>query len=318
MSDSARNDDEAARWAIRLDGEPLDDAEQAELDAWLLADDRRRGALLRAEAALAYLDRGRALTEPREAEPSAPPFFARRAFLIGGSLGGLAAAAGVVGLLLARSETPMLEIETAIGEVRRVTLRDGSIASVNTDSRIEVAMSGRQRRVTLAAGEAWFQVVPDRSRPFLVDAGDARIQAVGTAFSVRRRDGGSDVLVTEGVVEAWLAGREDRRTRVAAGSRTFIADVPGAIEVVRGSDEIERALAWRTGELALNGESLAYAVAELNRYNRRKLVIADDTLGSEPLVGYFRTDQPENFGRAVATMVGARVEVEGDTIRLSR
>lgn len=317
MTNSARDEDEAARWAIRLDGEPLSEVEQGTLNAWLEADERRRGSLLRAEGALAYLDRGRALAEPPvEADDTYhSSLINRRRFIALGSIGGLATAS-LLGFVLTRSGA--IEIQTAIGEVRRVPLSDGSVASVNTNSKIAVEMQGQRRQVKLEDGEAWFQVAHDKARPFIVEAGEVRVQAVGTAFSVRRREGGADVLVTEGVVETWIVGHENRRTRIAAGSKSFIADAAPAIEVVEAPGDIDRALAWRTGELALNGESLAYAASELNRYNRRKLVIDDPKLAREPLVGYFRTDQPENFGRAVAAMVGARIEVEGDTIRLSR
>src|SRR5688500_9811919 len=94
------DDDAAIAWAIRLDNGPLDDQAQSELDAWLAADERRAGALLRAEATLSFLDRGRALAEPplpaegSEAGPVLAPRFGRRAFLIGGGITGLAAAAG--------------------------------------------------------------------------------------------------------------------------------------------------------------------------------------------------------------------------------
>jgi transmembrane sensor len=317
VASSSRDDEEdgAVRWAIRLDGEPLSEEEQRALDAWLGEDERRRGSLLRAEAVLAYLDRGRALAETGEPGFARAPAWGRRAFLVGGSLSGLAAA-GLAGFFLIRPKP--LEIRTALGEVRRVPLEDGSFASVNTNSKLTVALRDRSRDVRLEDGEAWFQVAHDRRRPFVVEAGEVRVRAIGTAFSVRRREGGADVLVTEGIVEAWVAGREQRRTRISAGSRSFISEANAAIETVQAFAGIDRALAWRTGELALNGESLAYAAAELNRYNRRKLVVDDPALGREPLVGFFRTDQPEDFGRTVAAMVGARVQVDPETIRLSR
>ena len=101
VTSSARDeeDDAAVRWAIRLDGEPLGDEERAALDAWLEADERRRGSLLRAEAALAYLDRGRALAEPpfERSGGYRPTTMGRRAFIVGGSLGGLTAA-GFLGI----------------------------------------------------------------------------------------------------------------------------------------------------------------------------------------------------------------------------
>lgn len=314
---AADRDDAAAEWALRLEGAPLSIDEQRALDAWLEADERCAGALLRAEAALAYLDRGRALSQPEEPtdEAGRATFLARRAFLIGGALSGLAAA-GIVGALLMRDTA--VELQTAIGEVRRVPLGDGSIASINTNSKLAVTLLPSRRQVKLASGEAWFQVAHDEARPFVVEAGDVRVRAVGTAFSVRRREGGVDILVTEGVVEAWVVGHEDKRTRIGAGCKSFVADDMPTIAVIGRPAEIDRQLAWRTGELVLNGENLDYAVSEFNRYNRRKLVVGDADLGREPLIGYFRTDQPEQFGQAAAKLLGARAEVHADIIMITR
>jgi transmembrane sensor len=314
VSSSATPDDEVERWAIRLDGSALGEAEQAALDAWLAVDPRRAGLLLRAEAALAYLDRGRAFAEP-VFEEAPRQLFGRRLLVGGGALAALASLASL-GVVVTRPRP--IEIATRFGEMRRVPLTDGSLASINTNSRVEVAMLRGHRRVAIEAGEVWFEVAHDKTRPFVVEAGDVRVEAVGTAFSVRRREHGADVLVTEGAVEAWIVGHEADRRRISAGVKGFVADASPAIEIVRAPADIERALAWRRGELALNGESLEYAASELNRYNTRKLVIDGRALGREPLVGYFRTDQPENFGRAVATLLGARVAIEGETIRLSR
>jgi transmembrane sensor len=179
-------------------------------------------------------------------------------------------------------------------------------------------MAKSLRSVTLEQGEAWFQVAHDKSRPFIVRAGDVRVEAVGTAFSVRRRGNGTEILVTEGVVRAWVDGHEAAATRLAAGSRALIEGVDPAVQVDKAPDTIDRALAWRSGEIALDGESLGYAVDEINRYNQRKIVIDDAALAKEPLVGYFRTNEPDNFGRAVADMMGARVVERGDSIHLVR
>lgn len=316
MTRNARDEHEAARWAVRLDASALSPEEQAELEQWLVGDERRRGALLRAQAVLAYLDRGRALSEAHDGEQDNAEYsIDRRRLLVGGSLAALSAS-GVAAVLLTRPAA--IKIQTAVGEVRRVPLPDGSAASVNTNSALTVAMRSERREINLEQGEAWFQVSHDRARPFVVQAGEVRVQAVGTAFSVRRRVAGADVLVTEGVVDTWTIGRESERTRLVAGERTFVPESAEKPLVEEASDGIDRSLAWRTGELALEGETLDYAVAEINRYNARKLVVADPALGREPLVGYFRTDQPESFAQAVAAIAGARVDLDGRTIRLFR
>lgn len=177
-------------------------------------------------------------------------------------------------------------------------LADGSLATLNTASCIAVAMAPERRTLTLEVGEAWFRVAPDKTRPFVVEAGGIRVQAIGTAFSVRRRGEGADGLVTEGTIETWVVGHEASRRRISGGSRGFVFEAQPAIEVAAAPQEIKRQLAWRSGELVLDGETLAYAVGEINRYNLRKLVLADPALRSTPLVGYFRTTEPENFGRA--------------------
>lgn len=296
----------AARWVVRADRGDLD---PAELEAWLAADTRRRGAFVRAQAAWGLLDRGRALGGGEGAQEKARPRVDRRGLLAGL---GVAAAACVAVIV-----TPRLlaaRYGTAVGEIRRVPLADGSLAAINTDTTLEVAMKPRRREVRLDRGEAWFQVAKDIERPFVVESGPVRVRAVGTAFSVRRRDGGCEVLVTEGVVEVWSEGAGEGPRRVAAGERVFASDSAGAARPVPASLEITRELAWREGQIVLDGEAFGAAAEEFNRYNARKIVIADPALAEQKLVGWFRTNEPESFARAAAASFGARVTVRGDAI----
>jgi transmembrane sensor len=316
----AMDEDGAARWAIRRDTGALAADEQAELDLWLAADERREGALLRAEAALVYLDRGRALAgqapDPEEIateESSNARLFSRRKLVGGGALIAAAVAGIGGGLLWPAGES----FTTTIGEVRRLSLADGSVATINTASRLTVAMAKQTRRITLDDGEAWFEVAHDKARPFLVSAGDVHVRAVGTAFSVRRHADGVDILVTQGVVETWIGDGNTAPTRLSGGERAFVADATAQIVAVPAGAEIERALAWRSGGLALNGEPLDYAVAELNRYNRRKLVIDDPVLGRTPIVGYFKVDDPDRFMRSVAVLLDARITASGGDIHIA-
>jgi transmembrane sensor len=301
--------DQAADWATRIDTGSVHAETDERLRRWLDEDPRRRGALLRAEAALSFVDRARALVGVVP-KPQRQPFWIRRKFMLGGAA--LAASLMGVAILLTGSH----QYGTGIGEIRQVPLSDGSIVSINTQSNIEVAMHSDRRDVTLTRGEAWFKVAHDTNRPFIVSAGRVRVRAVGTAFSVRRVDDGADVVVTEGVVETWTTGEEARLVRVAAGSKAFVAEYEPP-KVVQAPVDVERSLAWREGQIALEGETLGEAVNQFNRYNARKLLITDPTLAGEKLVGQFRATEPLTFARAVSTTLGAKVEEEGDTIRLS-
>jgi len=299
----SRIDDEAAAWlARRVDGHAADEVTEARFHAWHRADPRHRGAYLRAEAAWHALGQaqGLSLATPRK------PGIDRRLLLGGTAAAALAAFVGVgIGVLKTR-----MSLSTRRGELRNVPLQDKSLATVNTDSRIEVDIQTRLRRVQLVRGEAWFQVAKNPDAPFVVAAGDVRVRAIGTAFSVRRRDDGADVLVTEGTVETWRASEPARRTRMNAGDAAFVPFAAAAeVAVAYQPDEVTRKLAWREREIILREETLGDAVDEFNRYNDVQIVIADPALRDERLVGGFRVDEPDSFARAVHAALEAPVRM---------
>jgi transmembrane sensor len=318
MSDerSSSIDEEAARWVIRQDRGAWTPAEQAELEAWCAADSRRRGALFRAQAAWAGLDRasvfGRAAGQ---GHVIVRPRLSRRVVLGLGATGAAAAA----GLAAVAVMVPSgARYRTAVGEVRTIALPDGSRVVINTASELEADLQKDGRRLRLDRGEAWFEVVRDPERPFVVAMGPAQVRAIGTAFSARRRPGGTEVLVTEGAVAVRSRIAFARPpVHVGAGYRIFVSDLLGPQQSVRAVAEIDRALAWRSGQIVLDGDTLGEAVAEFNRYNARKIVLEDPNLAGERLVGWFRTDEPESFATAAARMLGLRVFADREVIRLA-
>jgi transmembrane sensor len=301
---------EAAAWVARLDRLGRTPVLMAELAAWLDEDPRRRGALLRAEAGWVSMNPPAPelpMTEDDfDAEP--PRRYSRRWLLAGG--GSAAAALVAAGLLVL---LPRVRYDTKVGEIRRVPLADGSTATVNTASSIDVVIGSRAREIRLQRGEAWFQVEKDRARPFVVEAGRVRVRAIGTAFAVRRREGGADVLVSEGVVEAWAAGAEGHTVRLSAGQRAYVADNAAIVEHPVEPSGVDRALAWREGKIDLNGETLGEAVAEFNRYNRRQIDVIDPRAAAERFHGVFRLDDPEGFARAIHQSLGVPVRLDDPT-----
>ena len=313
--------DRAVEWVARIDREGDDPAVRAELKAWLAGDERRRGAYFRAKAAWNMLDRASVLgaggSQSYEVAAAGGAMFSRRRLLWGGSAAAAAAALVVAVTGLDLFAVPDQQIQTAIGEIRRVPLSDGSLAAVNTQTTLDVTMKPEVRRIALKDGEAWFQVAKDRDRPFVVEVDDVRVRAVGTAFSVRRIRGGVDVQVTEGVVEVWRVGDEANIRRVEAGARAVIAPDKAVVSVAAASAEIDKALAWRNGQLVFDGDTVAEAVAEFNRYNARKIELTDAALGRQQMIGRFRTNEPDAFARAVATLTESRAEITADRIILS-
>ncbi|ESQ86683.1 hypothetical protein ABAC460_22410, partial [Asticcacaulis sp. AC460] len=238
-----------------------------------------------------------------------PQAVSRRGLLAGGGIAAGLAAAVVGGLFVFRHKE---EAITATGEIRRLPMSDGSIAAINTQSRIRIEMSEKTRKVDLVEGEVWFKVAKNKERPFVVAAGDARVQAVGTAFSVRRLEGGAEVLVTEGTVKAWLEGDDRPAVWLKAGDRTFIGARAAGVD--HAPEAVDNALAWREGKIALAGKTLSAVADDYNRYNQVKIVIRDPRLGSERLLGRFSTDDPEGFSTAVAQAFGAEITRTGSVI----
>lgn len=122
--------------------------------------------------------------------------FAPRKLMVTGAM-----AASIAGLLTL--SWPLLSgshYRTEIGEIRRIALSDGSVALVNSGSDLQVRYEKAARQLRLDEGEVWFKVAKNLQRPFIVDIDGVHVRAIGTAFSVRRRDDSVEVVVTEGTV----------------------------------------------------------------------------------------------------------------------
>jgi transmembrane sensor len=337
-----RTDFAAAEWAVRLNARALTAQEQTELDQWLDADTRHRGALLRARAVWADLDRLSALAgptplssrgdgdgnsvsgsvppeiiEPLHSPPplleDRQPYRNRRRFV----------ASGVAALFLGAAGTWWIDRRdqtyvSKLGQIRRVKLSDGSRMVLNTASEATVRFDKARREIELATGEGLFQVAKDPTRPFVVRAGFVSVRAVGTVFAVRTADQRVDVTVTEGVVELVdnSASGGGVIRRVAANERATVMETSQVQVQSMPHAEAERRLAWRDGMLDFAGESLTTAVEEINRHNHRQIVVDDPALASRPVVGMFRANDPDNFAATVATALGVESIDRDDAIHL--
>jgi transmembrane sensor len=321
----------AAEWAVRLNARALSAEEQRELDQWLATDSHHRGALLRARAMWADLDRlaamrgnGEALGARSEKHIDGPDTTAtsqvpqasksRRHFLVAAGLASVCL--GGAGLWwIERGEHTYV---SKLGEVRRVSLSDGSHMVLNTASEATVRFDKTRREIELASGEGLFQVAKDPTRPFIVHAGPVSVRAVGTIFSVRSANERVDVTVTEGVVELAdnSASGGGLIRRVAVNETATVMDTRQVQVQYLRHEEAERRLAWRDGMVDFAGEPLSSAVSEINRHNNRRIVVDDPALASRPVVGLFKANDPDGFATTVATALGARSVEQDDAIHL--
>ncbi|MCH4269660.1 MAG: FecR domain-containing protein [Brevundimonas sp.] len=184
---------------------------------------------------------------------------------------------------------------TTVGEQRVVQLADGSSVRLDTGSRIRVRFAQDQRLVELEAGQAMFDVASDRERPFVVQAGQARVTAVGTVFDVRRNAGGASVTLVSGVVEV-ASGRNGRATRMSAGQQARVAPRETRVEAV----DVALETSWTDGRIVLRDTPLAEAVAEVNRYLTAKVELAPGRLEGVAVNGVFKIGDRDAFVSTVS------------------
>ena len=208
---------------------------------------------------------------------------------------------------------------TALGGLQTLSLNDGSKAILASDSQLDVRLSRRERRIDLARGEAIFDVAKDPQRPFVVDAGERQAVAVGTRFSVRHDAHELRVVVTEGTVRLQSPAGSTHPQPTAllpAGSVALVRDGGVLVRSVPIADA-EQMLDWRDGLLVFRNATLAEAAAEFNRYNARKIVLADAEAAALRVGGSFRWENAEGFARLLERGFPVRAEYAADRIVLA-
>ena len=307
----------AAELAVRLPD--ADDEERAEILAWVACQPAHAVAFARAECAWKDAERLKALglelppeeelpadIVPVDTAPARTGITRRGAMLTGAAALFMAAAAVPAMRMLAPGAQ---SFSTERGEVREVSLADGSTLHINTASKVEVAFTDERRLVRLIEGEAAFDVAHDTARPFDVEAGDTVTRAVGTRFTVRRRQDDVDVTVTEGVVA--VRGAESPETRLSAGHGATIAQGTVTASALDGLG-IARRTAWQDRMLELDGLTIGEAVAEFNRYRRTPIVISDPAIASLRVGGRFGLMESEQFLAALQSGFGITVSPRPD------
>ncbi len=315
-------DRKAAEWLVRADAEDFSEEDKASLEAWLSEDPRHFGAYIRLRAALSQVQRlgkeaqARNLVSQPSEQPAAKLEPTRRRILLIGSI-----AASLMLLVLGGTVWSLTSFAvgytTAVGETKAVTLPDGSVLTLNTDSKADVHFTFLKRDIALDHGEALFDVAKNKARPFLVHAGHNNVRAVGTSFSVTAlKDRPFQVLVREGTVELRTDGKA-QSVSLPAGWRA-IARSSGefALDAVPG-DQIARDLAWQKGYIFFKRQELASAVQEFARYSRVRIVVEDPVAAHRTITGMYMATDPTGFARAVSTFLDLDVSVRGDEIRLT-
>ena len=283
--------EQAATWITRLESGEMTGAQRAEFHAWL--EDRRHEKELSRQQSLVLLVQDlraeRKASLERTLEGSQARFGAQgHVFTEPLWLSGVATAAvAIVAITGWFGFRPVREhfaqtYTTEIGEMRTVTLRDGTIAHLNTQSRLAWVGTATDRHVVLLQGEVFFEVVHDPQRPFRITVDHSEIRDVGTQFDVYRKSSGSVVVTVlsgkvaveeiedGGTLPHWAERQLKANEQMEYTPSTLIADVHSTVA--------PKAVRWRDGLLETEGQSFAAIVAELNRYSSKRILVPDEHL----------------------------------------
>ena len=328
MGSGAKSDaqDEAACWQARLAACDCTGTDRARFEAWRTgspANTRASDAAARVDAVLEEMG-------TRDAELLA---MADEAFKQGSRLHvprvrrwavPAALAAGVVMVALVvrlSSDTVLTRPETAghftAADSRRdFTLSDGSVVHLDVESEVSAKVSSDRRDIELIRGRALFEVAHDRSRPFIVSAGNARVTALGTQFQVSREAERVTVVLTEGSVAVADTALPSWRETLLPGEEV---DVSGSAQTrLKHPADVQVTTSWARGRHIFRGTPLAQAVQEVNNYAARKVRLGDTSIASLTVGGNFVAGDSESVVAAFAAALPVRVVDAGGELILFR
>ena len=220
---------------------------------------------------------------------------------------------------------PISVYQSSLGQQRVVTLTDGSILELGPNSEVDVQYSSALRSLTLVRGQAIFTVSKNPNRPFVVNAGNGSVTALGTVFNVRKMDGDVHVRVLEGTVAVRPIVAQ---THIDTASTNVVAPVAllttglqtqfsheGFLSVVEKAD-VHEGLGWRVGILKMVNRELSDVVGELNRYMENEISIGDNAVGRFRFTGTVYPDQVDEWLEGLQRAYPLKVVRVGSSIVL--
>lgn len=197
-----------------------------------------------------------------------------------------------------------------IAEPRLITLSDGSQVHLNGDSRIAYTDEASHRRLELRKGEAYFDIAPDRNRPFEVTTAMAKVTVLGTAFNIDTNTDGMTLTVDEGHVQVLAEKRYD----LYAGDRISLL-LSGQVELTQ-TDQLNRR-DWRSGWYEVNDLSFSQVISQLQRYSSKAIIVTPELATRTKVTGNFDLTRPEDALHLIAELHGLHVTESPHSIYVS-
>lgn len=291
---------DAMDWLMRLEAHPEDVALMQQHLDWLAASPQHQSAWTHACNTWRLLQALPPM-DTVEPEPQTPLVTANVAVFpvspwahYARRLAGVAIAACLI-LVTLPSLSLFLQADyaTGIGESRQISLADGSQLYLGADSAIAEDYSDKERRIQLLKGEAFFDVVPDHTRPFVVNTGKLKVTVLGTRFNVVMGKLSESVSVASGkvAVQNQQVGQADTFAQhLLAGDQLTIAN-NGTF--VLSELAVEDVGSWRDKRLYVQDAAIADVAATLQRYHSSRIVILGSDMETQRVTGAYDLAAPD-------------------------
>jgi transmembrane sensor len=308
----------AAQWFERRNFWKWNEQDEAAFAEWLNESFAHRAAYARVESTWKRTERLSVLRPT--AHVQTPRESRRFRFLLLRAVGAVAIV-GVIsaGVVWMRSRSVDEVYVTAVGGHETLKLADGSKIELNTNTELRARITAHERNIWLDRGEAFFQVKHDVVHPLVVFAGNRRVTDIGTSFLIRRDEVKVEVALVEGRAQVDALDGQTRAPSIQMMPGDVVIASANHVEMEKKPfSELASILSWRRGLLVFKHKTLADAAVEFNRYNGKKLVIADTAAARLQIGGTFQSDNIGDFAEVAKEVLGVHVQQRGDETVISR
>ncbi len=291
---------EAAAWLARLHGSTSEAGDEA-FQLWLAESPAHARAYARVVEAWDIIPRAARASSARP-ETHIESWRPRRRTLLAVASAGVASILVLACFALFQRRIPVYQ--TSAGEIKSVTLSDGSRVTLDADTRLSVDYGRNERRIRLERGQALFEDVEDPTRPFTVLAGGYQVRVLGTIFDVQSTKKHLAVTLIKGRVDVSQIAQggghgTSTPTELSPGERLVVhADGHGVID----HPSLAVISAWQRGYTVFKDVPLGDVIAKLNRNNSTPIRLADPALARIRVSGVFPIADPVDVAYAIASL----------------
>ncbi|MET0395156.1 MAG: FecR domain-containing protein [Chitinophagaceae bacterium] len=225
----------------------------------------------------------------------------------------LVMAVGLTGYLISREESdPQQLIVQAVQQVVNDTLPDGSTITLNKHSSVSYPerFAGDTRSIALK-GEAFFHVMPDKSKPFIISVNDVTVTVVGTSFNIKSEAAGTAVVVETGIVRVTHGGKT---IELKAGEKILVAAADSLLAKEAVTDQLYNY--YLTKEFVCDNTPLWKLVEVLNEAYDAHIVIGSPALRNLPINTTFYNESLDQVLEVISLTFDISVSRSGDQIIL--